>query len=341
MKSTGIIVATGISIVSCVIGYIFWMQWDHNLSTLDITTVSDETIRQWGYQFISPLLECETTSVINNRKYIPFEKNVVNIIKDQIENKNPDIQLSLYFRNLNNGPWFGINEDEKFFPASLIKLPILIMYLKWVEIDPSILLRTLKVEELSEVPQIYKPDKKLAKNQTYSVKDFLEYLIRYSENNAIPPLLSILPEDIQLHVFKDLGVPIPTKEWYQISTRDYASFFRILYNASYLSKSLSENALLLLSQTTFEDGIRGNIPKEITISHKFGERKIIGEDNKILSQLHDCGIVYYPGYPYLICVMTKWENVPMQRLAWIIQKSSTIIYNEISSRYPYKIVQQK
>jgi hypothetical protein len=86
------------------------------------------------------------------------------------------------------------------------------MYLKWVEIDPSILLRTLKVEELSEVPQIYKPDKKLAKNQTYSVKDFLEYLIRYSENNAIPPLLSILPEDIQLHVFKDLGVPIPTKE---------------------------------------------------------------------------------------------------------------------------------
>jgi hypothetical protein len=40
-------------------------------------------------------------------------------------------------------------------------------------------------------------------------------------------------------------------------------------------------------------------------------------------------------------VMTKWENVPMQRLAWIIQKSSTIIYNEISSRYPYKIVQQK
>jgi beta-lactamase class A len=345
MKSTGIIVATGICIVSCVIGYIFWIQTDHNTaSTVDTKNqVSDEIkwVREWGYKFISPLLECETSSFANNRKYIPFEKNAINAIRDQIQNKNPDIKFSLYFRNLNNGPWFGINENEQFFPASLIKLPILIMYLKWAEIDPSILLRTLKVQELSDVPQVYKPEKKLEKDKTYAVKDLLEYLIRYSENNAIPLLLSILPEDIQVHVFQDLGVPIPTKEGYQITTKDYASFFRILYNASYLSKSLSENALALLSETTFEDGIRGNIPQEITIAHKFGEREIIGEDNKILHQLHDCWIVYYPGYPYLICVMTKWEDVPMQRLAWVIQKSSTIIYNEISNRYPYKIGQQK
>ena len=179
------------------------------------------------------------------------------------------------------------------------------MYLKWAEVDPSVLLKILKVEKISEVPQVYKPEKKLEKNKTYTVKDLLNYLIKYSENDAIPPLLSILPEDIQVHVFQDLGVPIPTKEGYQITTKDYASFFRILYNASYLSKNLSENALALLSETTFEDGIRGNIPKEITIAHKFGEREIIAEDNKILHQLHDCGIVYYPGYPYLICVMTK------------------------------------
>jgi len=114
------------------------------------------------------------------------------------------VKLSLYFRNLNNGPWFGINESEQFFPASLIKLPILIMYLKWVELDPSVLLKELKITKLSEVAQVYKSEKTLELGKTYTVKDLLEYLIVYSENSAIDPLLSILPKDIQIHVFQDL-----------------------------------------------------------------------------------------------------------------------------------------
>ncbi len=344
MKSTGIIVATGICLLSWAIGYIFWSE--RNIGTNESITSPEAStevqwIREWWYKYINPLLECETANFVNNRKYISFERDAIEKIKKEVQDKNPDIKLSLYFRNLNNGPWFGINEQEQFFPASLIKLPILIMYLKWAELDPTILLKEIQIAKLSEVAQIYKWEKSLELGKTYTVKNLLEYLIVYSENSAINPLLDILPKDIQVDVFDDLWVPIPTKDEYQITTKDYASFFRILYNASYLSKSLSENALALLSQTTFDDGLRGTIPKEVIIAHKFGEREIIGNNKKIMHQLHDCGIIYYPGYPYLICVMTKGEDVPMPRLAWIIKKSSSIIYDEISARYPYSTQIQK
>lgn len=78
------------------------------------------------------------------------------------------------------------------------------MYYKWVEINPSILQSTVKIEELAKADQVYKPEKTLEKDKSYTVKELLDYLITYSENNAVNPLLSILPKDIQIDVFQDL-----------------------------------------------------------------------------------------------------------------------------------------
>jgi len=41
-----------------------------------------------------------------------------------------------------------------------------------------------------------------------------------------------------------------------VSLKEYSSFFRILYNASYLTPSSSQFALSLLTKTDFTDGIR-------------------------------------------------------------------------------------
>lgn len=104
--------------------------------------ISDDTINQKrqasDYAFINPLLECEIETIGSQQKYIPFEKKLKNEIKTSIIEKNPDIYLSVYFRNLRNGPWFGINEETSFAPASLMKLPVAIAYLKWLEIRPEI-----------------------------------------------------------------------------------------------------------------------------------------------------------------------------------------------------------
>lgn len=106
-------------------------------------------------------------------------------------------------------------------------------------------------------------------------------------------------------VFNDLGIPLPRDIDYALSVKEYASFFRILYNASYLTRENSEMALKLLSESKFRGGLAGKIPSDIVIAHKFGEREMIDENGSSINQLHDCGIVYYTPYPYLICIMTR------------------------------------
>jgi beta-lactamase class A len=122
-----------------------------------------------------------------------------------VQDVDPDIHLSVYFRNLNNGPWFGINEKEDFSPASLMKLPILIMYLKWSEEDPSILKKTVKLEKNpNSLPQMIQPIQQGEIGKEYSIEELLSMLIVYSDNSVLGALLSQIPEAIYNKVFTDL-----------------------------------------------------------------------------------------------------------------------------------------
>jgi hypothetical protein len=109
-----------------------------------------------------------------------------------------------------------------------------------------------------------------------------------------------------------------------LSVQTYESFFRILYNASYLSRNASNWALDILSKSEFETGLIAGVPQTIKVSHKFGE-KSDARDGTV--QLHDCGIVYYPNKPYLLCVMTKGPNI--QLLDNVIAEISRITFSEV------------
>jgi beta-lactamase class A len=112
-----------------------------------------------------------------------------------------------------------------------------------------------------------------------------------------------------------------------LSARKYSVFFRILFNSSFLSRANSEYALSLLTESTFREGLRAGVPSEIPLAHKFGERKI-GND---LQQFHDCGVVYYPRHPYLLCIMTRGNNIPNLKKA--IADTSRFVYEEIDKQY--------
>ena len=110
-----------------------------------------------------------------------------------------------------------------------------------------------------------------------------------------------------------------------LSAENYASFFRVLFNASYLSRSLSEKALSLLAQSDFKDGLVAGVPPGIKVAHKFGFR-ITGINGEI-KQLHDCGIIYYPRHPYLLCIMTSGKSY--EYLDDAIKELSRVVYQEI------------
>jgi beta-lactamase class A len=133
-------------------------------------------------------------------------------------------------------------------------------------------------------------------------------------------------KDLRLETLRELGLIAPRSNLEAtITTQDYASIFRLLYNSPYLSVDNSEKILSLMAISPFDSGLVAGVPADIKVANKFGER--FNENEK---QLHDCGIIYYPGNPYLLCVMTKGDD--WNKLTEIISAVSKIVYDEVHSR---------
>jgi beta-lactamase class A len=279
-----------------------------------------------SFPLTNPILDCENNY---SGEELMVQSKVINDKVLDLKNKHSLSHISLYFRDLNNGPWIGINEKEEFAPASLLKVPVMIAFLRNAEDDPSLLEKkiTIKDQDLNKalVPNIVF-DNLLEIGKTYSLLEVSRSMIQKSDNTGVIVLLKNTKFNYLKSVFdsvgvsfKDLSTEVPVR------VKDYAGFFRILYNSSYLNRQMSEMALEILSNGEYMNGLRKGVPSEIVIAHKFGERAIDGEKDSM--QLHDCGIIYYPQKPYLLCVMTRGNNFEKQEDA--IEDISSFIYNEV------------
>lgn len=285
------------------------------------------------YRYIEPLLLCRILGLPTSPEFVGLQ----NKIKSRIDAANTDIhRVSVIFRDLKKGYGFGINEDDKYAPASLLKLPLMIAYLKAMESDPNLLNKKLVMDNDIDLTtqQNYPPKEFVKPGQVYTVQELINYMIMFSDNNAAVLLDSYLPAEARYQVYRDLGLSIPPEGMAVefMSARLYSYFFRILFNATYLSADLSEQAMDLLTQAHFPDGIESAVPSQIPIAQKFGERyvKITGskeESNASYNELHSCGIVFYPERPYLLCIMTEGKG--FDNLSAMIKEISGLIYSEI------------
>lgn len=304
--------------------------------TYDRTIAGGKEIHQSGYRFISPLLECEVTQDIEATKELtPFRHKIEEAVNEKIRNKKAYF-MSIYFRDLNNGPWFGINENEEFSPASLLKVPIMMAYFKIAETSPQVLKKAIKYEGGGEdlnLLEYVKPLKAIEIGNSYTIDDLIYRMIVYSDNNANALLLRDIDINIYSQVYRDLGIEIPgvRKAEDFMSVKTYASFFRILYNASYLNREMSEKALGYLSKVDFNYGLIAGVPSDVEVAQKFGERRVIDAQHRDVKQLHDCGIVYYPGRPYLLCVMSRGDN--FKSLREDIKDISYHVYWEVNRQH--------
>lgn len=297
-----------------------------------------ETLPEKKYSFINPELGEKTSP----QKYVPFELNTTKEIFENIEIKNPEVSLSVYVRNLDNWPWFGIDEDDIFAPIESLKMPLFIAYLKWSEENPSILQKTIEVPAYADIKDenLTQATASLAFSQNildetkkYTIEALLSEMMVKSSDQAMVALRDEIDEWYLIQVDSDLGLISPGGRGLDgyISLKEYSSFFRILYNAAYLSRKSSELALSILTQTDFEQGISYWVGSNISVANKFWER-VYDVSGKIIHQIHDCGIVYYTPYPYIVCISARWDTP--EKLPNIIGETAKIIQEQISKAYP-------
>jgi beta-lactamase class A len=276
------------------------------------------------YKFISPLLAYDTPNNPSS-KYKKMRDELENYI-DTIK-KNGDTG-SVYFRDLATGEWIGVNENVGYPPASMLKVIIMIAYLKHAEVDHNLLNSKLEyTHEMKKVIEqsVHDSPTELQVGKYYKVDNLIEKMIISSDNGAKDALLANINEDFLDQIYNDLGLNGPNGiNEYDISPSQYSLFFRVLYNATYLNRDMSEYALSLLGKAEFGDGLRQGVPDAITIAHKFGEYMTSSLAPNSIA-LHDCGIVYKPENSYFICIMTRGSSLPV--LQGYIKDISSMVYN--------------
>lgn len=290
----------------------------------------DRRVKATGYRFTSPLLDVELPEGVSvNREPISFKYKVSDFVKLMTDGSRIR-NISVYYRDLGDGPWLGINEHLEFNPASMMKVPVMIAWLKRAENNPAVLKQTFLFNGSSDMSAVQriKPRYTLTVGQRYPVETLLEYMMCYSDNNATSILYFNLATD-ELNAVLD-GMDItnrPNDGNNAMTVHGYSGFFRILYNASFLNRDMSEKALQLLSKEDFSQGISAGVPKGVTVAAKFGEFE--SGNNGEEKQLHEFGIVYHPKGAYILGVMTQGNDFGRQ--TEIIREISSLVYREVDA----------
>ena len=306
----------------------YWVAQDHYMNLLgDSGPIRQNDTR---YPLVSPLLAYRMPEATDLGEYTGLKSAFLDTI-EQATTTGVASRVSVYFRDLGSSEWIGVNQDSTYYPASLLKVPVLLAYYKAAEGNPATLSEPIVYQAISG--ETFDTPSTLVPGKSYSIEQLIEAMIIESDNGATQTLLAHLDGTALDRVYADLGISGPgsSSATYELSARTYGLFFRVLYNATYLSPEYSEKALALLGKATFAQGLVAGVPDATLIAHKFGEHIIAQGSTPVGVELHDCGIVYYPRHPYLLCVMTSAKDV--SNAYQIIKTLSNTAYAAVAQQY--------
>ena len=197
---------------------------------------SDVTEQGSHYQFINPLLFCQDQNIssLSNSTGNQVQHMLENYIQSE-KDAGTIADAAVYFRDLGDGPWALVNGELRSTPASLLKIPIAMGTYRRIEKDPSFASIKIKFDGDTDAnaSQYFKPRDKMVPGKMYTIEDLLRAMLENSDNNALLMIGKVMDPKDAASTYSDLGIETPsTPSGYTISVRTFASFFRVLYNAS-------------------------------------------------------------------------------------------------------------
>jgi len=273
-----------------------------------------------NYKYINPIISVE--SVNESANYAVLKEAINNYIA--VERENGLTYASVYFKELTDNEWFSINARERYDPASLLKVGVLITYLRMAELHKELLDMEVVYQGRPGFvfPTEHFGSDTVVEGRKYKISELLQHMIRYSDNRATLFLEDHMDTTIFKKEFTDLGLPEPhfNGPSFTLDVEEYAMMFKALYNAGYLWKTTSEDALALLTESVFKNGLLKELPAGVVAAHKYGEC-----GNRISHELHEAGIIYLNDHPYLVTVMTRGTD--WNKLSEVVGHISKMVYD--------------
>ncbi len=278
-----------------------------------------------GFDRVKPVLSVERQ--VESPQFNVLKMALSELI-DSLRRTGMTSQASVYLREFDQGEWFSVNKEEEYHPASLMKVALLLCYLKVAESNPAMLQQKwlyAKNKNQDTTPQFYTAPS-IQAGKKYSLHELLYYMIAYSDNNATELLASRSDKNQLEKLFASFGLspPVEDKARFTLNADTYSVFIKAIYNSAYLSPEFSEYAAELLSNCTFKEGFVKGIPDDTKIWHKFGEWRSAGHDY----ELHEAGVFFVKEKPFLLTVMTRGKDTP--KLAETISAIARKVYEKVS-----------
>lgn len=212
-------------------------------------------------------------------------------------------RVGIYFEYLPSGVSIGVNEKDEFVPASLLKVPLVMGVYRMIELG---ILRP-------DTPLTVRPEDvdddwgtlwRRGAGAEVTVGEAIRHALEESDNTAVSLLNAVTAEDVILDVFNGLDIPFSSLEENipAVSPKNYSSILRCLYLSCYVAYEHSQEILQYLTQSVYRDGLPAGVPPDVPVAHKIGSFQFPLDLKGVRS---DCGVVYVPRRPYLLCVFAE------------------------------------
>ena len=217
--------------------------------------------------------------------------------------------------------------DDVFSSASLIKVPILLAVLDYIEAEDQSLQQSIKVlpENLVDFSVLTE-----LQVEECSLHDLLVWMIITSDNSATNVLIDFIGMEKLNQYFKKIGL-VDTKiqrkmmDFIQLAkgfdnvttAGDMAKLFTAIYRKELLSTKYNELAIEILSRQRIVESLKRYIVDDVQMAHKTGSLDTVE---------HDAGIVFSNKIDYIIGVFITEHN-GNEDAKRIIGKISKIVYD--------------
>lgn len=220
-------------------------------------------------------------------------------------------KIGFYYKDLNSGTSFGVNENESFIAASMIKIPVLI------EAYRQFRQKILSKEELIEIKKVDRVPScgaaaYIHEGARLTLKDLCILMIILSDNMAANLLIKKLGiNNINAAMAKiglkktrinrilfDSDAEKSGKQNY-FTPYEISDLFEMMWNRSLISQEDSSKMLEIFKLQQVNYKIPYLLSENVCIAHKTGDDAGI---------THDAGIIYAPN-PFILCFAANETDV--------------------------------
>lgn len=233
------------------------------------------------------------------------EDNVITNLNKKIDNviKNSGEEVSIIIKRIDNEKEiYKYNSEKKIISASVIKVPIMLAVFEEikkgnVKLDTNIL---VKKEDILYDTKLFKN-----KDQYYSIKQLINWMITYSDNTATNVIIKTFGmHKINEYTKKALKLKSTHLERYMLdyeaianglnnftSQEDMLNIFEKLFHKEILTEKLCAKAIKILYDQHVQDQVTKYLDKKVQYAHKTGSLEFLN---------HDVGVMNINGKPFYI-----------------------------------------